>query len=704
MKKTLLYLSMLASASSVYADTGDQCSAYIDRVESNGGVTYNIESAAILSANTAITTGVEVLGQSTLSAVFPYASIILRQITPGETTAAADPDLVACLESFDSRLTTLETYLLAEEASIALNAVRSKIQKDIIEQHDAVANFDVYESYDVIAAKLAGTLSYFLHEDQIENADADIYETIKNDTLLYLLSAQNSAFLHNLEFNAYCAKEKNYQWTSTATSYIEHNDSKNHALMDYDLLKSLSDFGYSTEDLQESNFDITDCELGRDSHSRYKALLSENTSYSPIAQIYDDLGFDITLDSGNSNYLDVAIDIDSSKLADYRKGLIGSCSHSVDWGIAGHSGRDPWGTLILGGAKITTTSKDYGGTATFSKSVIAGRNKIDSAKRYNEGYCDTWVGNLEDDLDDEVITLLNAIKVSLKNLSMYQLVRPAYELAGRAPQFLTYETGVIDNDLLESYMLVPQFDVNDEGDISDNYNHYQLFNAANGDRYLKHRFDVGIVARNNGSGIDSHWQLSQRWPGEKTRMMNVYTNECVVISDAGELHMRSCDEYPIAYVWDIHANTSGAVDASLKLSSNSHKNQCVLVSDETMPEYSNSNKIAATDCDITNANQTFVLGDNNDIRVNGICLDVPRSEAFAGQSVIVYSCHYGDNQSWDLNPDGTIQSALNAVDGTNLCLEANDATSDIAITLQACDSSNPAQKFIPNEIVEEEEV
>jgi len=700
MKKTLLYLSVLYSISSAYADTGDQCSAYIDRVESNGSVTYDIQSAAILSANTAISSGVEILGQSTLSAVFPYASIILRNITAGETTAAADQDLVACLNSFDSRLTTLETYLLAEEASNALDAVRSKIQTDIIEQHDAGENYTVYKEYDEIAAKLAGTLSYFLESDQIDNADADIYETIKNDTLLYLLSAQNSAFLHNLEFNAYCANEKNYQWNTTATSYIADNDSKNYALMDYGVLKNLSDLGYSTEQLQGSDTEVLNCELGRDSHSRYKALLTENAFYSPISQTYADLGFNITLNSTNSNYLDVAINIANSKLADYRKGLIGSCSHSVKSGVSGY---DSNGNLILFGNRITTTAKDYGGTATFHTSSIAGNDRIDTAKRYGEQYCNDWKEDLSDTLDNEVLTLLNAIKVSLKKLSMYELVRPVNEMAGRAPQFITYEKGAIANEKLENYMLIPQFDVDDNSDITDNYNHYQIY-LSSVDRYLKHRFDVGIITRDNGSGIDSHWQLSQRWPGEKTSIMNIYTNECIVISDADELYMRSCDQYPIAYVWDINSDSQGAVDASLKLSAKEHKGQCLIISDETLPEYSNSNKIAATECDIADVNQTFLLGDSNELKVNNKCLDVPRSEAFEGQSLIVYSCHYGENQSWEMNPDGTIQSALNAVDGTNLCLQADTTETEVAITLQACDGTNPTQRFIPTKILEEEEI
>lgn len=700
MKKSLLYLSLLTGASSIYADTGDQCSAYIDRVESNGSVTYDIQSAAIFSANTALTSGVEILGQSTLSAVFPYASIILRSITAGETTAAADPDLVSCLNSFDSRLTTLESYILAQDASNALGTVRLKIQTDLIDQNDAGENYPIYKQYDEIASDLAGTLSYFLSSDQIANADADIYKTIKNDTLLYLLSAQNNAFLHNLEFNAYCANKKNYKWRTTATDYIEHNNSKNYALMDYDLLKTLSDIGYSTADLQESDTEELNCELGRDSHSRYKALLSENASYSPIAQVLMDLGLTVTLNSINSNYLNVDIDVAQSKLADYRKGLIGSCYHTTKSGISGY---DSNGNYILFGTRVMTHAQDFGGTATFYTSSIAGSDRINTAKRYGEQYCNDWKNDLSDTLDDEVVTLLNAIKVSLKKLSMYELVRPANELAGRAPQFLTYEKGAIANDLLEDYMLIPQFSVSDENNITDNYNQYQIY-LSGGDRYLKHRFDVDIVTRDNGAGIDSDWQLSQRWPGEKTRMMNVYTNECIVISDAGELYMRSCDQYPIAYVWDINANSQGAVDASLKLSSSEHKGQCLTISDKTLPEYSNSSKIAATACDTADVKQTFLLGGSNELKVNNKCLDVPRSEAFEGQNLIVYSCHYGDNQSWEMNPDGTIQSALNAVDGTSLCLQADTEETEVAVTLQACDSTNPAQKLIPTEIVTEEEV
>lgn len=187
MKKTLLYLSILAGSSSIYADTGEQCASYIDRIGDEGGVTYDGSNAAIFTANQAVTTTLDLLEFSTAGKIFPYASILLRQITATDSSAP-DEDLVSCLQEFDDRVNTLEDYVLEGESSIDIKRVRGDIYFEINDQNNHAVHKDAYEEYDIISEDLAGIISYFI--DPEEQRSADKYDTIKNDTLLYLLSTE----------------------------------------------------------------------------------------------------------------------------------------------------------------------------------------------------------------------------------------------------------------------------------------------------------------------------------------------------------------------------------------------------------------------------------------------------------------------------------------------------------------------------------
>ncbi len=116
MKKTLLALSLAASTSFAYGATGEGCSDYINRVGSQGGSLFNFESASILSSHQAVSSAITALGATSVSAVFPYTSIILRNINGGDTIPAADGDLVKCLQTLDTKITELGEYALAGQA------------------------------------------------------------------------------------------------------------------------------------------------------------------------------------------------------------------------------------------------------------------------------------------------------------------------------------------------------------------------------------------------------------------------------------------------------------------------------------------------------------------------------------------------------------------------------------------------------------
>lgn len=464
--------------------------------------------------------------------------------------------------------------------------------------------------------------------------------------------------------------------------------------MDYYAQEDAADTGYTDYQVIDYDSYIESCETGRDSYSRYRSLLTENADYSNIAQALLDLGVKVSLASINHNYLTVNIDLENSELLDYREELIGSCTASTKSPVSGYNDS---GDLIAFGTRVSVSAEDYGAEdgdsdAEFWESNIVANSKVSSMKTTYLERCGYWQTAREAVAEEEVLTVLNGVKATLKDFFLFDFVRPSNELALRKTQFDTHEPEQFLYEELNDYSLIPQFVLNDDGDIVDNYNVYQFYDAPS-DIYLKHRFDVGVVNRDGGSGIDSHWMVSSPWPGKQIQIRNIYTDQCLKIS-GGELAAYTCDD--TSYRWYSESwYSSDAVDALVYLHSDKHKNQCLVISDETLVNYSNSNKIEATECDTTNADQVFTLGDNNELIVNNICVDVPRSEAFEGQELIVYSCHSGANQTWEMNEDGTIQTPIAASDGSDLCLEAGDAGDTVDITLEVCDSSNPAQKFIP---------
>merc|ERR1712038_421563 len=76
--------------------------------------------------------------------------------------------------------------------------------------------------------------------------------------------------------------------------------------------------------------------------------------------------------------------------------------------------------------------------------------------------------------------------------------------------------------------------------------------------------------------------------------------------------------------------------------------------------------------------------------LDGLCLAVP-SYASNGVDLILWNCHQGNNQKWQLNHDGSISSSLD----NNKCIEVQGSvySSGTPIEVQDCNSGNPAQQW-----------
>ena len=695
MKKTILTLSLTLGSTLCFADTGEKCANYIER-KAGTTTTYNGTSVGILTADQAVKTGISVAIETTESLspvgkIFPFASIALRGFTP-TAVEGPDEDLVGCLDEFDGRIETLEYYSLAQDASDALSGVLDDtIQGEIHDQNNHYAHKEAYEKYDTISNDIASTLSYFLVSD--DEPTGSKYRAIQNDTLLFLLTAELSAFAHNFEFNAYCAEEYGYRWSETALDLLEFNNvSGNFAMMDYNAHLAATYAEYDDDDVFEYNEEKAGCELGRDIYSRFRTL--RTSSGTLISEAFSNLGLTVSLDD-DANKLSVSVDIDASKLLDYRLELIGSCSTGSRGGV--------WDSDNLKlGVRVWAEAEDYAPleSTTFWKSeVVATGRKNDGLDDMLE-YCNSWRTGRINTATGEVEEILYGIKDTLESMVIYDYMRPANELAGRELSFDTYTYDEINDDLLRDYILKPVFALDDDGNILDDFNHYQI-SIGSADKYLKTRPNEGVFTTNNGAGVDSHWQVSEIWPGTNLKIKSVYTDECL-FDDNGSLNTETCSDS--SYSWYSENTTGDAKHALVYLHAAEDTDKCLIIGDETLSEYSNSNKVVAEDCDEHNANQRFILGDSNSLQVNEVCLDVPRSESFSGQSLIVYSCHYGSNQQWIMNDDGTIQSSLvSTEDGSDLCLQAGASGSDIVdITLEVCDATEPKQKMVRRSITTDE--
>ena len=67
---------------------------------------------------------------------------------------------------------------------------------------------------------------------------------------------------------------------------------------------------------------------------------------------------------------------------------------------------------------------------------------------------------------------------------------------------------------------------------------------------------------------------------------------------------------------------------------------------------------------------------------SGRCLDVTGATATNGTQLIVWDCHGGANQQWNVNTSGTVTNVQ-----TGLCLDVNETANNSAATVATCNNS-----------------
>lgn len=687
MKKILLPLALMLGASSAYSSTTPACSAYIDRVEgTNPKTTYDGGGAAILTVDQAVKTAATVIfNDDTLNRILPFASIFLRALGADGGATAPDPDLVGCLIDIQNRLGALEAFDLVQPAKNQISAVESFLQSEVGVLNNQNAHIHAFNEYDSISEKLANTINTIFAPETDRTGSR--YRALRDEALIILLSTEIMAYVHNLEASAYCARERDYSWSNTATNLVRYNDSGNYGLVDYRAQETASNLGYQDVNLFESTIaDVGDgngCDLGRRAYSRMQSILSENSETFPIAQVFVDLGFTITKSSSNPNYLNVSFDPDNSKLLDYRLDLIDTCNVTVGkWTV--HDG-------LVSGRRVRYSITDYGFEEEPMRSVdLITVEPKDDAQAYYEQECaderKVWV----DDATEEVVSYLNGLKTTLDNINLYEFTAPATALADRKLPYNTYKTGELNADETQDYMLVPQFDIDSSDDIVGNFNQYQIYHSTS-DRYLKSRAGEGVFTRTIGSGSDSYWQVHQKWPGLSSQLKSVSTGDCLVESN-GSFNTQNCDDS--TYLWPSSTTTGFAAKSLMYLHASEHTGLCLGV---------DSGDIAAVDCDVEDSTQQFVLGDEHSsalglyqIKSAGLCLEVPSTSSLAGQTLIAAECQTDyASQYWALTEDSTILTVLSAFAGAAYCLDAVTTEESVNISLQVCDSPSPTQRIIP---------
>lgn len=682
-KKNINALSLTALALSMstpaMAQLSDKCGAYVNRqAGSNPTTGYDGGGVAILTANQIITTSLSLLQLSTAEKVFPFASLWLRGFTE-EKTNAPDAELVGCLQEFDQRVSTLEEYNLFGEAKIEINNNRNYIKTKIIDQSDYSAHKEGYRKYDAVAEKLGGTINYFLNATSGRSGNK--YRAIKNDAVVAMLHSKILAFAHNLEYNAYCAQRGGYAWNNNAINMMATPSAANYGQMDYAAMKVAADQSWASEDLMTWRNNRSGCELGRDAYSRFKNLLAERVGTSTVAEALANLGLTITL-RPDSNFLSVSIDnVGASKLYQYRKSVVGQC-HTRFRHF--QSGKNRHGSFIIG-TRVWASAEDYGPASSvkFNVSDMEGtgryKSKVDQLRRE----CESWRNQRFNVAYGEVRAYLNSIKTMLESISLVDYIRPVNELAGKATPFKTYNINSIHPEFPQGYMLVPQYTADLSGDISGNFNTYQIKHTPS-NQYLKHSYAMGVTTSTDGSSTDSHWLFSQSWPGGAKQIKNRSTGQCLKVND-GQLSATDCGNQSAQ--WDTRSLVGDPSASPVTLSSTMHTGRCLALDGPIR----NLSRLIATNCNSNNATQQFQAGPNDTLKVGSLCLDVFQANAAVGEKVISYGCHGGLNQKWMLKNNGLVQSFMNNSKGEALCLEVDGSGNNL--TLQICNSNQVRQKF-----------
>lgn len=301
-----------ASASSL---TG-ACFDYATR-PATSAVAYDSKSVGIFLANNLLSAGLAAGGNSfsTVSLIYPFVYSAVKGGIVEETTDAADPELVGCLEELDGRISSVEGDLLQGQLNNVVGEIGTltdEVNSENFEYHKSAAS-----RFSTIAFSLAHIIVNTIDDTVVggESPSVAEYDALIENVIPGYISTIQLELLSKTEFDRYCFGTTNYP----AWQGVDLDEQVGYSRYEQAETGSIGDYITRPEG--------SSCSMGFASYQRFKSLFTDDPKKN--ADHYDALkhiGIEVTQNPNNPSLISASVNFTDSKLTQYRQAFVEECS------------------------------------------------------------------------------------------------------------------------------------------------------------------------------------------------------------------------------------------------------------------------------------------------------------------------------------------------------------------------------------------
>lgn len=288
------------------------CYDYASRTSSTS-TTIDFKSGAQSLANNLI--GMALEDHAVLGVAYPLLYDTVTDSLSEESSEGADPDLVGCLQQFESRISSLEVNQLNDELAEFENIIDKT--KRYVDNDQEYKHGELADDF----AAFANVLGYMIRTrfDDMEagHGTVDIYNTLVNSTIPAFVTAIQMTFLHRAEFDNWC------QNLPVAPYW---NGLGNDNIASYQTLSGIYDNTAQIEDLltRENNQSYTaSCSLGSTTFGDFMKVKS-----GLWGETLKQIGLEVVENTRNPGLISVKLNFTDAKLARYRESFINNCENN----------------------------------------------------------------------------------------------------------------------------------------------------------------------------------------------------------------------------------------------------------------------------------------------------------------------------------------------------------------------------------------
>ncbi|WP_444910380.1 hypothetical protein [Microbulbifer sp. TRSA005] len=508
-------ISLVAANASANELSG-ACYDYASR-EASSAVSYDGQSVGILLANNVISTALGVPESfSLISKAYPFIYSAVKGGVVEKMTPGADPQLVSCLEEFNSRISNLEGAYLGQDLT-DLTGLVSLIQQEIVDNGILSSHANIASKLQLLAVSLGEKIDKELDADTPTSAK---YKALIDEVIPGYIAIIQMEFMHRKEWNRYCYNRGSYaSWKNVEDDELISPSILNSIKHDDEVV--LTDYLIEPEDALDA------CRGGNDTYLTYNRVKDVNEIGS-YKKILDDVGIKVNENNLFPGLVSVELDFRESRLGAYRESFVRECSG----GGVRYSYIDNYNNFTSQAVPESQCNqwRDEYIDDLYSNSQFASESKRNSIFHSLAFIVDSWdwynhaLKITDAQADEDLIEIKDVF-----DLETYRGVRLKYKSTDKCASMdgtvkLNCDVGA------SQFMIRPYQDGYTISRLADNRNFKD-----------KGEDSDGFVIRSS-VGSDSVWQFKKRhFLDTEYQIVNSNTERCLIVDENDRLIMGGCE-------------------------------------------------------------------------------------------------------------------------------------------------------------------